>query len=170
MRQSLKWSSGGVRFSKSQLQDAIEEGLICCWTLAQRGTIWIPTWSWNDGSAFYFWRNPEMGLRVWWVVPYQGCLIFVFPKWELCLYSAVILLSGCWPPPGLCRVSNCVCGIHGQDFGVQSWWGEVIVQAPEDLATAVSRWCGPDGTINPTALARSVHCWVWGGRDLDWYL
>lgn len=46
----------------------------------------------NDGSAFYFWRNPEMGLRVWCVVPSQGCLIFVFPKWELCLYSSVILI------------------------------------------------------------------------------
>ena len=52
----------------------------------------------------------------------QGHPISVFPKRELCLRSrhqVSFVPGGCWPPPGLCFVTNPVCDIHGLEQSVR---------------------------------------------------
>lgn len=51
-----------------------------------------------------------------------------------------LILSEGWTLTGLSRVSDLVCGIHGQDLKVQSWRAGCLVWEPQGDISALCGW------------------------------
>lgn len=63
-------------------------------------------------------------------------------------------------PLPLAHFDHLVCGIQGQDFRGQPWWGVCPVWEPENIISAFCRWRGFIGFFSPRPAHTAAKCEV----------